>query len=142
LSLNDFYDREQKRVTARVATYPLTVRTPSLEDAGPVLATLSSVAAGSLQVQGLLLVVSDPEALKVSARRAAVLDAASRAQQLAEAAGVSLGPILEITEGQGSRGVRAVRASLMAASPASSMPVEAGEVTSTVAVTVTYAIED
>ncbi len=143
LSLNDFYDRDRQRVTARVATYSLTVRTSSLEDAGPILAALTDVAGDSLQVHSLQLAVSDPEALEVSARRNAVLDASTRAQQLAEAAGVSLGHIVEITEGQVPRGGLGlpVRSAAFAAMPASSMPVEAGEVASTVAVTVTYAIE-
>ena len=142
LSLNDFYDREKERVTARVASYSLNVRTPSLEDTGPVLAALSSVAGDSLQVHRLQLVVSDPEALEASARRAGVVDASARAQQLTQAAGVSLGHILAITEGQGPRGGRTVRSVGFAGSVASSMPIEAGEVTSAVAVTVTYAIED
>jgi uncharacterized protein len=142
LSLDDFYDQHQERVTARVASYSLTVRTSSLKDTGPVLAALSEVAGDSLQVKRLQLVVSDPEALQESARQHAVVDAAKRAHQIAEVAGVHLGPIQEITEGEPPRRGRPVRAMAFAASPVSSIPVEAGEVMSTVAVTVTYAIED
>lgn len=139
ISLGDFH--EKQRVTARVASYSLVIKIRSLEEAGPVLASLSGVAGDSLQVQRMQLAVSDPQVLQASARRDAVADATARANQLAEAAGVSLGPILEIREGQvasdqrfGARGV--------AFAASSSMPLEPGEVTSTVAVTVTYSIED
>ena len=145
LSLNDFFDREKQRVTARVAGYSMTVRTRSVEEVGPVLAALSEVAGDLLQVQRLQLEVSDYEALRASARRDAVVDAAARARQLAEAAGVTLGRILEITEGQLPRGGRPVRfAAAMATSAggAQAMPIEPGEVTSTIAVTVTYALAE
>jgi uncharacterized protein YggE len=143
LSLHDY--RERERVTARVASYSITVKTRSVEEAGPILATLSEVAGDSLQVHRLQLAVSDPEVLQISARKDAVLDATARAHQLAEAAGLSLGHILEISEGQHERGPRAVRRSAavgLSIGGAASIPIEAGEVTSTVAVTVTYAIED
>jgi uncharacterized protein YggE len=117
------------------------VKTRSVEEAGPVLASLSEVAGDSLQVHRMQLAVSEPVVLQVFARRDAVADATARAHQLAEAAGVSLGRILEISEGQvASGGGFAPRGVSFAA--AASMPVEPGEVTSTVAVTVTYAIED
>ena len=140
LSLDDFYDRESQRVTARVASYSMTVKTGSIEEAGPVLAALSEVAGDSLQVGNLQLAVSDSRALQTTARRNAVEDAATRAGQLAEAAGVSLGPILQISEGQVASG--RIRHTAMALSASAALPVEAGVVTSTASVTVTYAIED
>jgi uncharacterized protein YggE len=139
ISLGDFH--EKQRVTARVASYSMAVKLRALEEAGPVLASLSEIAGDSLQVHRMQLAASDPEVLQTSARRDAVVDATGRAKQLAEAAGVTLGPILEIREGQAASDQRLMARGVSFAA-ASSMPVEGGEVTSTVAVTVTYAIED
>jgi hypothetical protein len=78
----------------------------------------------------------------VSARRAAVADARARAEQLAEAAGVGLGALVEIREGTGTvsgmpRGfARAMRVPASAAA----MPVEPGDQTVHVRVELTFAI--
>lgn len=76
ISLGDYH--EKQRVTARVASYSLVVKIRSLEEAGPVLASLSGVAGDSLQVQRMQLAVSDPQVLQASARRDAVVDATAR----------------------------------------------------------------
>jgi uncharacterized protein YggE len=141
LSLEDFHDRETKQVTARVASYSMTVRTRSVEASAPILAWLSEVAGDSLRVHHIQLAISNPVELQVSARRDAVADAAARARQLAESAGVSLGRVLGISEGQVGGGRDYPMAVSMARS-AATMPIEAGEAASAVAVTVTYEIGD
>ena len=141
LSLHDYHEREH--VAARVASHQMTVKSRSVEEVGHLLASLSEVAGDSLQVHRMQLAVSDAETLQVSARREAVLDATARAQQLAEAAGVTLGRILEISEGQVATAARRVARGAAGVSLAAvPMPAEPGEVTSPVAVTVIYAIED
>jgi uncharacterized protein YggE len=145
VSLQDFYDQEKKKVTARVATYSLSVTAPSLTSVGPLLAELAPVAGDALQVRGLHLTVDDPRPLQERARRAAVADALERARQLAEAAGVRTGAIVSIEEepDHGSAGQpRRLRASSMAMATASPVPVEGGTVTVAVHVQIRLALEE
>jgi uncharacterized protein len=140
LSLQESYDRSDKRTkTGHQAALELSVNAPSIEQTGPLLAAVAEVAGDSFRVQGFHLAVADTEPLERIARRQAVDDATARAHQLSGAAGVSLGRILEITEGHVATG-RGFRAAAL--SGGASVPVEPGEVTSTVTVTVTYAIDD
>ena len=92
------------------------------------------VRAGANTIGSLAFTVSDRTAVEAQARALAVRDAATKAQQLADAAGVPLGPLLTLTE-QGigrpmpvARGVAAM----------ASMPVEPGEVEVTVVVEARY----
>jgi uncharacterized protein YggE len=101
LAVRDFHDSEKKRVTARIASYGLTVYLDALAQAGPLLTALAEAAGDSLQVQGLGLQIGDPKPLMEAARRAAVADALDRARQLADAAGLTLGGIRSIEEGPG-----------------------------------------
>ncbi len=141
VSLQDFFDQKEQKVTARVGTYALQVSVP-VGDVGPHLGAVADVAGDSLQVRGLVLTMSDPEPLLTIARRRAVEDARARAEQLAEAAQVRLGSILSIEEG-GGRGLRLgpqkVSFTPMAAS---AVPVEPGSAWVNVFVTLTFGLED
>jgi uncharacterized protein YggE len=146
VSLQDFYDQQKKRVTARVATYSLSVTAPSLTSVGPLLGELAPVAGEALQVRGLRLTIDDPQPLLERARRAAVDDALARARQLAEAAGVRTGAIVSIEEDPGQRtpGVpRRLRASSdVVALAGSAVPVEGGTTTVAVQVQIRLALEE
>ncbi len=139
LQVTDRYDPTNRQVVARDATYGLAVDDRPLGAVGPLLAALAAVAGDALRVQSLDLGVADPEPLVRAARGRAVADALARAQQLAKAAGVALGPLLSLVEGGGAApragGTRAVAF-------ASSLPVEGGTETRTVAVTALFAIAD
>ena len=140
LSVQEGFDRSDKRIkTGHQAALELTIKTPSIEQTAALLAAVAEVAGESFRVQGFRLAIRDRTALEESARREAMADASMRAHQLAEAGGLTLGRILELVEGDASRvdGPRAVPMSR-----AASMPVEPGEVVTTVVVSVTYAIED
>jgi uncharacterized protein YggE len=95
------------------------------------------VRAGANTVGSLAFTVSDRTAVEAQARTLAVRDAATKARQLADAAGVRLGALLSLSE-QGigrpipvARGVAAM----------SSMPVEPGEVEVTVVVEARYRLD-
>lgn len=142
LSVKDFFDQDERRVTARVAGYRLRVTVGDLDEIGSVLGTLSDVAGDSLQVQALQLTVGDPGALTSEARRRAVHDARRTATELAEAAGVRLGTLISIDGGPTLRSGMP-RTGTLAGNPnegRTPMPVEPGEVTFTSRVTLTYAI--
>ena len=76
-------------------TLSVTVR--DLDSLGTVLDQV--VGAGANQIYGIYFFSSDLTAATAAAREAAVKDAQERASQLADAAGVDLGSILNISEG-------------------------------------------
>lgn len=67
-----------------------------LERVGTILDSV--VAAGANNIYGISFTVDDPTAAAVQARRAAVLDSRAKADQLAEAAGLTVGRVVTITE--------------------------------------------
>jgi len=116
----------------------VTVRLHDVTLVGAALDTL--VRAGANQAGGVRFIVKDRDTLLDTARAKAVANAKSRATLYAEAAGVELGKIIEITE-RGSHGgpspVFAGRAVAMEAAP-----IAAGEQDLSVSVTITWALED
>jgi hypothetical protein len=85
---------------------------------------------------------AEPEPIIAKARAGAMKDAIDRARTLAEAAGVKLGPILEITENYvAPRPAPMARARLMAAEAPNAVPVATGESTYSVMVNVAWEIE-
>jgi hypothetical protein len=72
--------------------------------------------------------------VEAQARALAVRDAATKAQQLAEAAGVRLGPLLSLTE----QGIGRPMPMARTMSAMASMPVEPGELEVTVTVEARY----
>lgn len=138
LALNDFIDRSEQRVTARVASYQLEITIPDLDAVGGHLAALAAAAGDSLQVKSLQLGLKDPGPLRSQARRLAVEDAKSKAEELSEAAGVTLGKIVSIDDNLPIR--PRMSANALAAQPAAVVPVEPGTLRVSSTVTVVYAI--
>lgn len=85
------------------------------------------VAAGSNQIDGPSFTIADPKPLLAKAREEAVKDAFARAETLARAAGVTLGPIVSIAEGSASAPEPLRPRGLMAMDKLASTPVAAGE---------------
>jgi len=141
ISLQDWFDRDSQSVTARIATYILSVSLLGLERTGMLLSAVTPVAGNSLQVHGMRLVVGDPRPLVAEARRRAVEDALAKARELAAAAGVQLGQITSIDDGGDGRSGN-MRFAAMALSSSASAPVEAGTSAVTALVTITMKIED
>jgi hypothetical protein len=116
-------------------TVYVTVR--ELERLGDFLDT--AVQAGANTVNSVQFDVADKDAVLQEARVAAIEDAGSQAQELAEAAGLSLGEIQSINfvsnqfpifDGKGGGGG--------AAAEAAAVPIQPGQLTFTVTVNVTY----
>src|SRR5262245_21168580 len=89
---SDPRNREAPRIVGYHVVNVVELRIRRLDGAGAVLD--AAVAAGATVVQSLQLTLADPAAAEAEARAKAVQDAADRARQLAEAAGVGLGPLL------------------------------------------------
>jgi len=125
-----------RRLTGYQVNNDVSVR---LEDVSKLGGTLDAlVQAGANQMNGISFSIRNPAPLLEKARAEAIADARTRAETYAKAAGVSLGPILSISEG----GTEAPRpmyrmAVAMAAAPVS---VAAGEQSVTADVSVVWEI--
>jgi uncharacterized protein len=144
VAVADRWDERHNRVIGRMATYGMRIVIAELDQAGAVVSRLAAVAGDSLDVQGFELSLGNPEALLGDARRLAVLDAQTKAGELAAAAGVTLGDLLSIEE-EPTRGEKPRRAAFAAAlvrpgEPIPPMPVEGGPLSVTSAVTLVYRI--
>jgi len=119
------------------ATNMVVVRVRDLDLLGQILDSV--LTDGANVFNGLQFSVQDPAPLLERARREAVSDALARAALYAEAAGVTLGPVLEISEqGGNSRPVQME----MASARAVGVPVAPGEVTISASVTMVFAIAE
>ena len=119
-------DGNRARITGFVASNTVMVRVRDLASLGRILDAV--IEDGANDFNGLEFDVQNPEPLMDEARRAAVADAMARAALLAEAAGVTLGPVQSISE-QG--GMRPMGAMMDMAMRESGVPIAAGEVSGT-----------
>ncbi len=120
-------NEEQPRIVAYQVTNTLTVRVREIAKVGEIIDR--AVTLGINQGGSIAFTNNDPSAARTEARRRAVNDAIERARTLAEAAGVGLGPVIELSEQsytQPPMPIAAGRAYRMEAS-ADAVPVEAGE---------------
>jgi uncharacterized protein len=136
------YDSKQPhRITGYQVSNTVSVTVDDLDKLGPALDAL--VASGANNLGDIAFSIRDDKPLMTQAREAAVKDATAKAETLARAAGVSLGPIVEISEGYASipqpmDRVRGLAAPMMAAAPPP--PVAAGEETVSVNVSMSWEI--
>lgn len=94
-------------------------------------------ASGANRIDGIGFEISDPDPLVEVARGDAVREARARAELYAEAAGVTLGPVLSITE----RGDAVPRPMMARAEAMSDMPIAEGRLTLGASVEVVFGIE-
>ena len=128
---------QQPRIVAYQVSNTLTVRVRDIASVGAVIDR--SVTLGVNQGGSISFTNDDPAEATAEARKRAVRDAVARATTLAEAAGVELGPIVEISERSQIQPPMpmAARAYRMEADSAA-VPVEAGENSYRVEVNVTF----
>ena len=118
-----------------VASNQLTIRVRQLDGLGSVLD--AAVADGANTLNGLVFGLADPDPALDEARKEAVVAARARAELLASAAGVTLGPIVQISEGGSwSEPAPMYRAEVSAAP----VPVAGGELGLSATVTIQYEI--
>ncbi|WP_075998098.1 SIMPL domain-containing protein [Salaquimonas pukyongi] len=136
----DGEEQKPPRIVGYRVTNTLTVRIRDLEKTGEILdraVTLGVNTGGSIRFAN-----DDPKSEIAKARAAAMKDAIARAKTLLEAAGAKLGPILSISENYNTpRPVPMARGKMMAeAAMADSVPIEGGENTYSVTVSVSWKI--
>ena len=141
LSLNPVWNHrssssEPARITGFVANISVTVRVRDLPLLGTVLDAV--VSDGANELGGIQFGFQDPEPLMEEARRNAVADGRAKADVLAEAAGVALGPLQTLSEHGGGARPQAMMMEMAARDAA--IPIAAGELGLSVSVSMVYAI--
>ena len=141
LSVNPQYKYDNNGAPPRIVGYAasnsLAVKLRDLSKAGAIID--NAVKDGANTLSGLSFGFADSSSLEAKAREDAVADARSKAATLAGAAGVSLGPIIQISEGSATPSPQPfVMARTMAAEK--STPVVAGESSISATVTLVYEI--
>lgn len=129
--------RDRRKITGFVASNMVMVRVRDMDALGDVLDQV--IADGANDFNGLQLSVQNPDPIEQKAKQAAVADAMANAALLAEAAGVTLGPVQLITQQGGGRPVQMME---MAGARLSSAPVAGGEVTISASVSMVFSIAE
>lgn len=135
----DYRENQTPQITGYRVDNTLTVKIRDLDRAGEVLDAATAAAGDEVRVNGVSFVLEDNDALLVAARAAAWEDAKAKAEQLAELAGVTLGAPLTISESVGSVPVP-YYARAEAAAGDLATPIQPGQETVSVDLTVTFAI--
>jgi len=130
---------QQKDTTTYYVDNTLTVTVRDLSKLSTVLS--EALAAGANNVYGISFGVADPAALEAEARTRAMTDARARAEQLAKAAGVTLGSPISISESFSfAPPVPLAFDRALAAEAAPSVPVATGQLQVNIQVNVVYEI--
>jgi uncharacterized protein YggE len=124
-----------RRLTGYQVNNEVGVRLEDVTRVGAALDTLAG--AGANQMNGINFDIANPTPALEKARIQAVADARARAQTYAQAAGVTLGPIVSISEGGGEAAPRPMFRVMAMAAPT---PVAPGEQSVTADVTVVWEI--
>jgi len=129
---------QEAELVAYQVTNTLSVRLRDIDKAGEVLD--KAVTLGVNQGGNITFSNEDPAATVTQARKKAVADAVAKAKTLAEAAGVGLGRVLEISDQNTRPAPMPIQAKAFDAAGAAA-PVQAGENAYTVQVTVTFELK-
>lgn len=143
LSLRPQYDRRDRNkptIKGYEARNTVTVKSDDIEQVGPMLDAL--VRAGVNTINQVQFSVKDPKAALSKARKDAIRDAREKAESMAEAAGVKLGPLLSLNESGGRNGPQPVYARSANFASDASTPISAGEQTLSVTVNLSYGISE
>ena len=122
----------------------LSAKVRELESLSDVIDDAAAAGGDIVVVNAIQFMIEDATALQTQARALAVKNAEMKAGTLAEASGVTLGKPVTITETNSSGGPRiafAQSADFAEESARSSTPIEAGELTVTVNITIVYEIK-
>jgi uncharacterized protein YggE len=98
LAVHAVHDRSGTRITGYEVTNQVTASLHDVGSAGAVIDAAAQAAGDAIRVDHIGFSISDDSDLRARARADAVRQAMDQAGQLAEAAGVELGPIRSITE--------------------------------------------
>ncbi len=121
------------------ATNTVSVKIKNIDKAGSIIDR--AVGVGANRLDSISFGFADAKPLLNSARKAAVADARERAALYADAAGVKLGPVIQISDSYSAAPGPIPVMARMAAEDASRTPISVGESSMAASVTIIYAIE-
>ncbi|WP_017998144.1 SIMPL domain-containing protein [Paracoccus sp. N5] len=134
----DYQDGQAPKLTGYAAQNMVTLRVRDIAALGGVLDKL--VASGANEISGISFSREDMTEALDQARADAIADARHRAEVMAEAAGMKLGPLISLSEAQAGGGPRPMM--MAAAAKQADTPVEAGELAVTAHVTAVFAMHE
>ncbi|WP_295049434.1 SIMPL domain-containing protein [uncultured Paracoccus sp.] len=134
----DYGEGRAPTVTGYQASNMVSVRIKDVARLGEVLDAI--VAAGANEINGINFIRDDSSATEDEARRDAVADARHKAEILAEAAGLTLGPVLVLRDAPMPEGPRPMMMEARAAADAANVPIAAGEVALSAMVEMQFAL--
>ena len=127
------------RIVGYTVSNQVTAQVKDLAKLGTILDTL--VQAGSNQINGISFGLNEPKAKLDEARKKAVADARAKAELYAEAAGVSLGKVIQISESTAVIPMPMYKMEARAQAADASVPIAAGQQTVAANVSITYEIQ-
>ena len=130
---------QEAELVAYQVTNTLAVRVRDIDKTGEILD--KAVSLGVNQGGGISFTNDNPAATVTEARKKAVADAVAKAKTLAEAAGVSLGRVLEINDQNIRPMPMAINAKAFDSAAGGAVPTQAGENAYNVQVTVTFELK-
>ncbi len=136
-----FYPQnEPARITGYIASNTLAVTVRDLDNAGKVIDDGVTAAGDAARLQGIAFGIDEPEPYLKEAREKAVADAKSRAETFAAAAGVKVGTLLSISEASAPSGPILRAPATGGAAYDTATPIQPGQTTVSVTVSVRFAI--
>lgn len=139
--ITDYSAERGPQVTGYQLTNTVEVTVRDLSAAGAVID--AGLSAGASSLDGLAFRLDDPTAAEAEARAAAVDDARIRATTLAKAAGVTVGPVIGVLEGERPAPIFEYGGvARLALKAAADTPIEAGTQEIAISVVVTFLIGD
>ncbi|MBA3823075.1 MAG: SIMPL domain-containing protein [Ktedonobacterales bacterium] len=116
------------------------VRVTSLEKTGAIIDAIIAAGGDLVVINSVQLEASDTQAARADAQRMALLDARAQAEHMAGVLGVTVGPVLQIGQSAPPRPGPLRGARMMAKMVADVTPIEAGELTISTEIAVTFAL--
>lgn len=135
------YSRENQppRIIGYQATNTVSVKLRNLDKAGAVID--KAVGVGANRLDSISFGFADPKPITNEARKAAVVDARERAALYADAAGVKLGEVINISDSYSAGPGPMPAMARMDMAESKSVPIMTGKSTMSASVTIVYAIE-
>jgi uncharacterized protein len=122
------------------ATNDVTATIRHIDNTGKIVDAVTAAGGNNVTVSGIQLSSGDPSQAQTDARRAALNDAHSQAQQIADGAGIRLGAPISINVGGCGDTQRVIGYAQAGAAPSSTTPVQPGQQSVDAYVAVVYAI--
>jgi len=136
----DYRDRRKPTITGYEARNTVTVKSDDIDQVGPMLDAL--VRAGVNNINQVQFTVKDPKAALEKARMDAIREAKAKAQAMADAADVKLGPLMSLNESSGGNVQPVMMRAARMESDMISTPISAGDQTLSVRVNMSYGIAE